>query len=52
MLNLGWLEVGVILGAAMLIFGPQKITQLGSSLGKTLRNFREGWRQPDTDDEK
>ena len=41
MFGLGWLEVGVIAIAAVLIFGPQKIPELGSSLGKTLRGFKQ-----------
>ena len=41
MFGLGWLEVGVIAIAAIVIFGPKKIPELGSSLGKTLRGFKE-----------
>jgi sec-independent protein translocase protein TatA len=42
MFGLGWLEVGVILLVAVLIFGPKKIPDLGSSFGKTLRGFQDG----------
>lgn len=41
MFGLGWPEVGVIALAAILIFGPKKIPELGSTLGKTLRGFKE-----------
>ena len=41
MFNLGWTEVIIILGVAVFIFGPKKIPELGSSLGKTLRGFKE-----------
>lgn len=41
MFGLGWLEVGVIALVAALIFGPKKIPELGSALGKTLRGFKE-----------
>jgi sec-independent protein translocase protein TatA len=41
MFGLGWTEVGVIALAAILIFGPKKIPELGSTLGKTLRGFKE-----------
>ena len=44
MFGLGWAEVGVIALAAILIFGPKKIPELGSALGKTLRGFKEGLR--------
>ena len=45
MFNLGWTEVIIILGVAVLIFGPKKIPELGSSLGKTLRGFKEEIKQ-------
>ena len=41
MFGLGWPEVGVIAIAAILIFGPKKIPEMGSTLGKTLRGFKE-----------
>ena len=41
MFGLGWPELGVIAIAAILIFGPKKIPELGSTLGKTLRGFKE-----------
>ena len=41
MFGLGWPEVGVIALAAILIFGPKKIPELGSTLGKTLRGFKD-----------
>ncbi|MBD1906245.1 twin-arginine translocase TatA/TatE family subunit [Funiculus sociatus GB2-A5] len=41
MFGLGWPEVGVVALAAILIFGPKKIPELGSALGKTLRGFKD-----------
>ncbi|PPS41195.1 twin-arginine translocase TatA/TatE family subunit [Chroococcidiopsis sp. TS-821] len=41
MFGLGWAEVGVIALAAILIFGPKKIPEMGSALGKTLRGFKD-----------
>lgn len=46
MFNLGWTEVVIILGVAVLIFGPKKIPELGSTLGKTLRGFKEEMDNP------
>ena len=46
MLGLGWPELAIILIVALLIFGPKKIPELGSSLGKTLRGFKEGVNNP------
>jgi sec-independent protein translocase protein TatA len=40
MFGLGWPEVGIIVIVAVLIFGPKKIPELGSALGKTLRGLK------------
>jgi len=50
MFNIGWTEVIIILGVATLIFGPKKIPELGSALGKTLRGFKEEMNNPDPDE--
>jgi sec-independent protein translocase protein TatA len=42
MFNLGWTEILIILGVAVLIFGPKKLPELGSTFGKTLRGFKSG----------
>lgn len=44
--GLGWPEILVILGVAVLIFGPKRIPELGSALGKTLRGFKEEMDSP------
>jgi sec-independent protein translocase protein TatA len=49
MFGLGWPEVVIILIAAVLIFGPKKIPELGSTLGKTLRGFKEGVTQAEAE---
>ncbi len=41
MFGLGWPEVVIIVIIAILIFGPKKIPELGGTLGKTLRGFKE-----------
>ncbi len=41
MFGLGWLEVGLIALAAVLVFGPKKLPELGGALGKTIRGFKE-----------
>lgn len=51
MFGLGWPEVGVIALAAILIFGPKKIPELGSTLGKTLRGFKEEVNSDHNDDQ-
>ena len=39
--NLGLPEVAIILGVALVIFGPKKLPELGRNLGKGLRNFKD-----------
>jgi sec-independent protein translocase protein TatA len=46
MFGLGWPEVVVIGIIALAIFGPKKIPELGGSLGKTLRGFKEELKNP------
>ncbi len=55
MFGLGWPEVGIIAIAAVVIFGPKKIPEMGRALGKTLKGFKEEMNTPtseqDTPDE-
>ncbi len=55
MFGLGWTEVVIILVVALVIFGPKKIPELGSALGKTLRRFKQELNTPseetDVDDQ-
>ena len=41
MFNIGWTEVILVLGVALIIFGPKKIPELGSALGRTLKGFKD-----------
>ncbi|HIK56171.1 MAG TPA: twin-arginine translocase TatA/TatE family subunit [Synechococcales cyanobacterium M55_K2018_004] len=47
MFGLGWPEVAIIAIVAIFIFGPKKIPELGSALGKTLRGFKEEVNKPE-----
>ena len=40
--NIGILEIAIVLVIALLVFGPRKLPDLGRSLGRGLREFREG----------
>jgi sec-independent protein translocase protein TatA len=51
MFGLGWPEVGLIALAAIVIFGPKKIPEMGSALGKTLRGFKEEMKNPTSEQE-
>ena len=41
-LGLGGPELRVILIVVLVIFGPKNLPKLGSTLGKTVKNIREG----------
>jgi sec-independent protein translocase protein TatA len=50
MFGLGLQELGVILLIALVIFGPTKLPQIGSGLGKAIRDFKKGVSDDDSDD--
>lgn len=41
-LGMGVPELVIILIVALLIFGPKNLPKLGSALGKTVKNLRDG----------
>ncbi len=41
-LGMGMPELLIILAVILLIFGPKNLPKLGSALGKTVKNLREG----------
>ncbi len=46
--KIGTTELLVILGIAILIFGPKKIPQLGKAIGKTIGNFKRSSKASET----
>lgn len=52
MFGLGWPEITIIAIAALLIFGPKKIPEIGGALGKTLRGFKEEINNPQEEEER
>lgn len=52
MFGLGWPEIAIIGLVAIVIFGPKKIPELGSALGKTLRGFKEELNKPSEDNDR
>jgi sec-independent protein translocase protein TatA len=50
MFGLGMQELVIILVIALLIFGPTKLPQIGSGLGKAIRDFRKGVSSDDPED--
>ncbi|NEP02713.1 MAG: twin-arginine translocase TatA/TatE family subunit [Symploca sp. SIO2E9] len=51
MFGLGWPEVIVIAIIGLVIFGPKKIPEMGSALGKTLRGFKNEINNPTSEQE-
>ncbi|MGO4861495.1 twin-arginine translocase TatA/TatE family subunit [Atopobiaceae bacterium Sow4_H2] len=49
--GIGAPELVVILVIVLVLFGPKRLPQLGSSLGKTVKNIREGMESEDDDAE-
>ncbi len=41
MFGLGLPEMGIIAVVALLVFGPKKLPEFGSSIGKSLRGFKD-----------
>jgi sec-independent protein translocase protein TatA len=39
--GIGLPEMGIIFVVALLIFGPKKLPEIGSSLGKAIRGFKQ-----------
>jgi sec-independent protein translocase protein TatA len=39
--GIGLPEMAIILVVALLIFGPKKLPEIGSSLGKAIRSFKQ-----------
>ncbi|RSL30670.1 twin-arginine translocase TatA/TatE family subunit [Salibacterium salarium] len=53
--GLGPMSIGLIVVAALLIFGPKKLPELGRAAGNTLREFKhatKGLAEDDDDDDK
>lgn len=42
MFGLGFQELLIILIIALIIFGPGRLPQIGSGLGKAIRDFKKG----------
>jgi sec-independent protein translocase protein TatA len=38
-------EIAIVLVLVLLIFGPRKLPELGSSLGKSIRGFKKGMKE-------
>ncbi|MEE9569133.1 MAG: twin-arginine translocase TatA/TatE family subunit [Candidatus Binatia bacterium] len=52
MFGLGFQELLIILIIALIIFGPGKLPQIGSGLGKAIRDFKKGVSNDDSDEDR
>ncbi len=50
--NVGPVEVIVVAIIALVVFGPKRVPELGSSMGKGIREFRASISGKDSDGEK
>ena len=47
MMGLGMTELIIILVIALVLFGAGKLPEIGSSLGKSIQNFKKATTEPD-----
>ncbi|MEX0804759.1 MAG: twin-arginine translocase TatA/TatE family subunit [Candidatus Binatia bacterium] len=50
MFGFGIQELLIVLVIALVIFGPSKLPQIGSGLGKAIRDFKKGVSSDDSED--
>jgi sec-independent protein translocase protein TatA len=48
-MGIGMGELVVVLLIIVLMFGGKKLPQLGASLGESIKNFKKGMKDSDTD---
>jgi sec-independent protein translocase protein TatA len=49
--NVGPMELVLVLAVALIFLGPKKLPEVGRSLGKGMRDFRDALSGNDRDDE-
>jgi sec-independent protein translocase protein TatA len=50
--NLGGPELIIIAAVFVLLFGAKKLPELGSSVGKSIKNFKRGMEEAHADEER
>jgi TatA/E family protein of Tat protein translocase len=43
--GLHWPELIILVAVALLIFGPKRLPEMGSSIGKTIKEFQRSMRE-------
>lgn len=46
-MSLGLTEILLIVGVALLFFGPSRLPGMGKGLGEAIRGFKKGMEDPD-----
>lgn len=49
--SIGPLEIGIVLLIVLVLFGAKRLPELGSGLGRGMREFKEGITGEDKDDD-
>ncbi|MDP6979636.1 MAG: twin-arginine translocase TatA/TatE family subunit [Myxococcota bacterium] len=49
MFGLGPLELGIILAIVIVLFGAKRLPEIGSGIGKAIKNFKSGLSQEEID---
>lgn len=40
-----WYDIMILLGVALLIFGPKRLPEMGSAVGKTIKEFQRSMKE-------
>jgi sec-independent protein translocase protein TatA len=48
--GIGWVEILILLLVALLVFGPKRLPEMGRSLGRGLREFKDSVTGKDEDE--
>jgi sec-independent protein translocase protein TatA len=47
--GIGWMELVIVLLVALLVFGPKRLPEMGRSLGRGMREFKDSISGKDDD---
>jgi sec-independent protein translocase protein TatA len=47
MFGLGPMELGIILAIVVVLFGAKRLPEIGSGIGKAIKNFKRGLSEPE-----
>ena len=42
---MGWMEIAIIAGVVVLLFGTSKLPKLGGAVGESIKNFKKGLKE-------